>query len=61
MLRMQVAEENNIRFGYTAGANGSFSARLSLPCGSGAPLTVTGYEVADPSGTFANAVETTCP
>ena len=45
----------------TAGGDGKFVARRSLPCGSGAPFTVTAFEDASPQATFANVVETTCP
>lgn len=45
----------------TAGGDGRFNLRHSVPCGSSTQVTVTAFEDADPLGTFANAVVTTCP
>lgn len=40
---------------------GKFEARRSVPCSSGVGFTVTAFEDADPTGTFANAVNMSCP
>jgi hypothetical protein len=50
-----------LEFPETAGADGKFVSRHSVPCGSGIRITFTAFEDADPVGTFANAIETTCP
>jgi len=50
-----------IQFQETAGGDGKFVSRHSLPCVSGIQLTFTAFEGADKIGTFANAVVTTCP
>lgn len=49
------------QFPATADISGKFTANNPLPCGSGDQITVTAFEDADPLGTFANAVVTTCP
>lgn len=51
---------NQVEFSETAGGDGKFVAKRSLPCGSGFPFTITSFEDADPLGTFANSVDTTC-
>jgi hypothetical protein len=45
----------------TAGANGTFVARCPASCISGGQLTFTAYEDANPTGTQATPVVTTCP
>jgi hypothetical protein len=53
--------QQQVQFGETAGGDGKFVSPHSLPCVSGRQFTVTAFEDADPEGTFANAVVTTCP
>jgi hypothetical protein len=49
------------QFPETSDADGKFTSRHSLPCISGITLTFTAFEDADPQGTFANTIVTTCP
>jgi fibronectin type 3 domain-containing protein len=44
----------------TADDGGSFVARSNLTCATGVTLTVTAFEDASPSDTFANSVVTAC-
>jgi hypothetical protein len=49
-------------FPETSGADGKFTSRHGLPCVSGVTVwTFTAFEDADPQGTVANTVVTTCP
>jgi hypothetical protein len=48
-------------FPETAGRDGTFVSPHAYPCVSGTQFTFTAYEDADPDGTFANSVVTTCP
>lgn len=50
-----------VQFPETAGGDGKFVSRHSVPCASGLQLTLTAFEDADPLGTNANALVTTCP
>lgn len=50
-----------VQFPETAGGDGRFVSRHSVSCVSGIQLTFTAFEDANPSGTFANSVVTTCP
>ena len=61
VIRFTDAQLVQKQFQATADTLGKFTARNSLPCGSGTQITVTAFEDADPLGTFANAVITTCP
>lgn len=61
VIRITDKQFNQVAFSETAGGDGKFVAKRSLPCVSGTPLTITAFEDADPLGTLANVVETTCP
>jgi Fibronectin type III domain len=50
-----------VSFVEAAGGDGRFVARRSIPCVTGVQLTFTAFEDADPEGTFANTIVTTCP
>ena len=61
VIRFTDPQLNQKQFQATAEITGIFTARNSLPCGSSTQITVTAFEDADPLGTFANVVVTTCP
>jgi|ERR1041385_8685388 hypothetical protein len=62
VIRITSGETLHIEeFAETAGGDGRFVSRHSLPCVSGGRFTVTAFEDANPQETFANAVDTTCP
>lgn len=61
IIRFTDPQLNQVRASETAGADGKFVSRRSVPCASGILVTVTAFEDGDLQGTFANAVETTCP
>ena len=51
-----------VQFDQSAGADGQFVSRHSIAnVFSGEQITVTAFEDADPDGTFANTIVTTCP
>lgn len=61
VIRFTDRRLNQLQAVATAGADGKFTARRSVPCGSGIQFTVTAFEDANPNGSFANAVEMSCP
>ena len=61
VLKVTNPDLSGPQFAETAGGDGKFVSPHSFPCVSGRTFTVTAYEDADPLGTFANAVVTTCP
>ena len=61
VIRVTDAQFRQVQFPETAGGDGKFVSRHSVPCRSGIQLTFTAFEDAHPSSTFANAVVTTCP
>lgn len=61
VIRITDRSFNQVQFPETAGSDGKFVSRHSVPCLSGIQLTFTAFEDADPQGTFANAIVTTCP
>jgi hypothetical protein len=61
VIRITDAAFEQVQFPETAQADGKFVSQHSVPCASGIQLTFTAFEDADPQGTFANAVVTTCP
>jgi hypothetical protein len=51
-----------VQFDQSAGADGQFISRHSIAnVSSGEQITVTAFEDANPDGTFANTIVTTCP
>ena len=51
-----------VQFGQSAGADGHFVSRHSIAnVSSGEKITITAWEDADPDGTSANEIVTTCP
>jgi hypothetical protein len=61
VIRVTTPDLQGSEFVETAGGDGKFVSPHSFPCVSGRAFTVTAFEDADPQGTFANAVVTTCP
>ena len=61
VVRITDARLVQLQAAATAAADGTFTARRQVPCLSGVQFTVTAFEDADPSNTFANAVIATCP
>ena len=61
VIKITATNFAQVQFPETADRDGKFISRHSVPCQSGQQLTFTAFEDADPSGTFANAVVTTCP
>jgi ricin-type beta-trefoil lectin protein len=61
VIKITASNLAQVQFPETAGADGKFVSRHSVSCASGISLTVTAFEDANPQGTFANAVVTTCP
>jgi Fibronectin type III domain len=61
VVRITDAQFHQVQFPETAGGDGRFVSRHSVPCVSGTQVTLTAFEDADPLGTVANAVVTTCP
>jgi hypothetical protein len=52
----------HVQFDQSAGADGKFVSRHSIAnVSSGEQITVTAWEDADPDGTSANPIVTTCP
>lgn len=52
---------NQVRSSMTVASDGTFTVRRAVPCATGIRITVTAFEDQNPSGTYANSVETTCP
>jgi hypothetical protein len=61
VIRITDAQLHQVQFPETAGGDGRFVSRHSVSCVSGTSLTITAFEDANPQGTFANVVVTTCP
>lgn len=61
VIRFTDSALNQLRATATADAAGSFEARRSVPCSPGIGFTVTAFEDANPTGSFANAVQLSCP
>lgn len=61
IIRITDGQLHQVQFPETAGGDGRFVSRHSVPCASGIALTFTVYEDADFTGTFANSIVTTCP
>lgn len=61
VIRVTDRQLAQAQFSETADDSGSFVARGNPNCVTGATLTVTAFEDANPSDTFANAVVTACP
>lgn len=61
VIRFTDRQLNQLRSVATAEATGEFIARRGVPCGSGVSFTVTAFEDANPTGSFANAVVMSCP
>jgi hypothetical protein len=61
VLRITGPQFQQVQFPETAGGDGKFVSRHSVPCVSAIQLTFTAFEDADPLGTSANAIVTTCP
>lgn len=61
VIKITASNFSQVQFSETAGADGRFVSRHSVSCVSGTTLTFTAFEDANPQGTFANAVEMTCP
>jgi hypothetical protein len=61
VIRFTAPNLEQVQFAETARVDGKFVSRHSLPCVSGVRLTVTAFEDANPQGTFANVVQTSCP
>ena len=60
VIRITDAQLHQVQFPETRGGDGRFVSRHSVPCVSGTSFTFTAFEDANPQGTFANAVVTTC-
>jgi hypothetical protein len=60
-IRITDPQLQQLQFPETAEGDGKFVSRHGIPCVSGVTLTFTAFEDADPQGTFANTVVTTCP
>jgi hypothetical protein len=61
VIKITDAQLQQVQFPETAGTDGKFVSKHSVSCVSSAQLTITAFEDADPLGTFANAIVTTCP
>jgi hypothetical protein len=61
VIRITSPQLQQVQFSETAGGDGKFGSRHSVPCVSGIQLTFTAFEDADPLSTFSNAVITNCP
>lgn len=61
VIRATAPNFQQVEFSETAGADGTYEARRSIPCQSGLQITFTAFEDAAPQGTFANVVVTSCP
>jgi Fibronectin type III domain len=61
VIRITAAHGGQVQFRESAGVDGRFVSRHSVPCVSGQPLTFTAFEDDDPFGTTANDVVTACP
>jgi hypothetical protein len=61
VIRATAPNLSQRQFVHTAGGDGKFVARQSIPCLTGIELTFTAYEDSDTDGTFANEFITTCP
>jgi hypothetical protein len=63
LVFITVTDERGRRkeFPETTGGDGRFLSRHSFPCEPGAQLTFTAFEDADPAGTVANVIVTSCP
>jgi hypothetical protein len=61
VIRITNPALQQLQFPQTAGGDGKFVSRHGIPCTPGVAFTFTAFEDADPAGTFANAIVTTCP
>jgi hypothetical protein len=61
VIRITAPQLAQVQFAETAGTDGKFVSRHAVSCEPGITLTFTAFEDADPEGTFANPVVTTCP
>jgi hypothetical protein len=61
VIRVTTADLQQVQFGETAGGDGKFVSSHGVRCVSGGELTVTAFEDANPEGSLANVVVTTCP
>ena len=61
VIRATDAQLHQIQFQGNVGGDGKFVSKRDIPCASGTKITFTAFEDADPLGTFANAIVTTCP
>ncbi len=61
VLRFTNAVFQSLQFNQSAETDGRFVSRHSIECASGEQITVTAFEGADPDGTFANSIVTSCP
>ena len=61
VIRATATTFQQVQFVQTVGADGKFTARQGIPCVTGAQITFIAHEDSDPTGTYSNAVVTTCP
>jgi hypothetical protein len=61
VIRATDPQLHQVQFQGTPGGDGKFVSKQDIPCASGIKITFTAFEDADPLGTFANAIVTTCP
>ncbi len=61
VIRLTDKQLVQLQFAETAEGNGKFVSRHGVVCNSGAEITVTAFEDANPTSTFANSVARSCP
>jgi len=61
VIRFTDSALNQLRATATADSGGKLEARRSVPCAPGISFTVTAFEDANPTGSFANTIVMSCP